>query len=154
MKSISLIIIATFAMFACTKEDEPTLIEELAKSNWKKTQILMSTDSITANPSDTIPATLVVSADCKKDNIWSFDADNNTFKLDEGATKCDVSDPQTKDEGVITDLNNGARLLVDGGGENEIWEIESLSASSFRVSYFAKNSDNVTVKFRVTFSKI
>ena len=56
--------------------------------------------------------------------------------------------------GVITELNNGNSLRVAGTTTNEIWEIESRSASSFRVSYFAKNSDNVTVKFRVTFTTI
>lgn len=150
MKSYLFLILCAFALFACQKEDLPTLTEDLAKNNWSKTQILISVDSI----SDTIPTIEIVSTPCKRDNVWSFDADNNTFTLDEGPSKCVVSDPQIKDQGIIQEQDNGSKLLVDGEGTNEIWEIESRSASSFRVSYFAKNSDNVTVKFRVTFTKI
>ena len=112
----------------------------------------MSVDSIV----DTVPtidlfATLPT---CKKDNVWHFDATNNTFTLDEGATKCDVADPQTKDQGTITEQNNGSQLRVAGTSTNEIWEIGSRTASVFNVSYFARNPSNKLVKFRVTFSKI
>ena len=154
MKNYFILLLSIVAFFACTKKDETSLIETLSKNNWKKTSILISVDSTTANPSDTIPNILVTPSDCAKDNEWIFIASNNTFKLDEGATKCNSGDPQIKDEGILEELNNGNSLRVDGNGTNEIWEIESRSASSFRVSYFAKNASNKTVKFRVTFSKI
>ena len=149
MKHIFFILIA-FALFACKKEEQPTLTDELAKSDWRKTQVLVSADSIV----DTIPTIEVVVPDCKKDNIWRFNATNNTFILDEGATKCDAADPQIKDQGTITEQNNGAQLKVAGSGTNEIWEIESFTAFTFHVSYFARKPDNTLAKFRVTFSKI
>jgi hypothetical protein len=136
---------------ACKKEDQPTLTEDLAKSSWRKTQILISADSVAP---DTIPSIEVISGPCKADNIWSFNAENNTFTLDEGATKCGVSDPQIKDQGIIQEQDNGKKLLVNGDGTNEIWEINSFTSSSFRVSYFGRNASNQLVKFRVTFSKI
>lgn len=73
------------------------LTKELAKVAGKKTQILISADSIL----DTIPTIEVISPSCKSDNIWSFDANNNTFTPDEGASKCDVSDPQIKDQELL-----------------------------------------------------
>lgn len=140
------------ALFACKKEETNTLTEELAKNSWQKTSILISADSIAP---DTIPTIDVLSAKptCAKDNIWSFNAESNTFTLDEGAEKCNPAEPQIKDQGIIEEQNNGTSLKVEGGGTNEIWEIESRSASSFRVSYFGRNAGKMT-KFRVTFTRI
>lgn len=151
MKTVSFFILSVFLLFACKKEDQPTLTEDLAKSSWRKTQILISADSVAP---DTIPSIEVISGACKADNIWSFNAENNTFTLDEGTTKCNIADPQIKDHGIIQEQDNGKKLLVDGDGTNEIWEIESFTASSFRVSYFGRNTSNKLAKFRVTFSKI
>ncbi len=151
MKQSIIITLTVVAFFACKKEDPTTLTQELAKNEWQKTSILVSTDSIAP---DTIPTIAVIPADCKKDNIWRFDATANTFQLLEGATKCNISDPDIKDEGTIEEQDNGSKLKVDDGGTAEIWEIESRSASSFRVSYFGRNSSNKLVKFRVVFTKI
>jgi hypothetical protein len=84
-------------VFACTKESTPSLIDELAKSNWRKASILVSTDSVI----DTIPVVDILTSkpDCAKDNIWKFNAVTNTFQLDEGPTKCNVLDPDIKDQG-------------------------------------------------------
>lgn len=151
MKTVHLLIGIAIAMVACKKEENPTLTEELAKSSWRKTSILISADSIAP---DTIPNIDILSAkpDCAKDNIWQFNAENNTFQLLEGE-KCNIADPDIKASGIIEEGNNGNSLRVDGGGINEIWEIESVSSSSFRVSYFARNDGKLT-KFRVVFTKI
>jgi hypothetical protein len=149
-KTAFVFILLTLMAFACKKEDTSSLTKELAKSRWQKTQILISADSIL----DTIPTIEVFSPTCKSDNIWSFDANNNTFTLDEGASKCDVSDPQIKDQGIIEEQNNGSALRVASDGTNEIWEINSFTSSSFRVSYFGRNASNQLVNFRVTFTKI
>ncbi len=154
MKKLILIAFAIIGMMACKKNETASFLDEIDGKQFKKTSILTSIDSITSNANDTIPVVVVTPSDCKKDNIWSFNKTAKSFTLDEGLTKCDVADPQIKDQGVITELNNGNSLRVAGTTTNEIWEIESRSASSFRVSYFAKNSDNVTVKFRVTFTTI
>jgi hypothetical protein len=152
MKNFSLILLSILTLFACKKEEtkKSVLIEELAKSEWRKTSILVSADSVAP---DTIPTISLASLSCNADNVWHFNATTNTFILDEGATKCDGANPQIKDQGVITDLNDGSQLRVEGSGTNEIWNIESRSASSFRVSYFARVSSQ-TRKFRVTFTKI
>ena len=153
MNKLFLICVTIIALVACKKEEtkKSVLIEDLAKSEWRKTSILYSADSVAPDTMPTIsPAVLV----CKADNIWHFNATTNTFVLDEGATKCDVSDPQIKEEGSIEDINNnGSQLRVVGGTTNEIWEIESHTASSFRVSYFGKLGTQ-TRKFRVTFTKL
>ncbi|MFN8295470.1 MAG: hypothetical protein U0T69_04705 [Chitinophagales bacterium] len=153
MKHIIFILIS-FALFACKKEEQPaTLTENLAKNDWRKTSVLVSVDSIAP---DTIPTVDILSPkpDCAKDNIWHFDAATKTFTLSEGPSKCNISDPDIKDQGTITEQNNGAQLKVAGSGTNEIWEIESFTASAFHVSYFARKPDNKLAKFRVTFSKI
>jgi hypothetical protein len=152
MKNLCLMVLSILTLFACKKEEDnkSVLIEELAKSEWRKTSILVSADSIAP---DTIPNIIIASEPCKADNIWKFDANNNTFTLDEGAIKCGVTDPQIKDQGAITDLNNGSQLKVEGSGTNEIWNIESRSANSFRVSYFGRVASQ-TRKFRVTFTKL
>ena len=93
MKTYFITILCLLVSFACTKEKQATLTEELAKSKWQKTSVLISADSVAP---DTIPVIDVLSArpDCAKDNVWSFNAESNTFVLDEGADKCNVSDPQ------------------------------------------------------------
>lgn len=153
MKNWSIILLSILTLIACKKEEtkKSVLIEELAKSEWQKTSILVSADSVAP---DTIPTISLASLSCNADNVWHFNATNNTFILDEGATKCDAANPQIKDQGSITDLNDGSQLKVDGSGTNEIWNIESRTASSFRVSYFARIGANQTRKFRVVFTKI
>ncbi len=150
-KAIAVIAVALM-VFACTKETTPSLIDELAKSNWRKTSILVSTDSVV----DTIPVVdiLTPKPDCAKDNIWKFNAVTKTFQLDEGPTKCNVSDPDIKDQGTIEEQNGGELLRVAGTGTNEIWEIESRTTEAFRVSYFARTAANKQAKFRVVFEKI
>lgn len=98
MKSISIIFLRV--RIVCMRErNAPTLTEDLAKNDWQKTSILMSVDSIL----DTVPTIDLFASlsPCKKDNVWHFDATNNTFTLDEGATKCDAADPQTKDQAPL-----------------------------------------------------
>jgi hypothetical protein len=146
-----LFVVALFAIIACKKESNPTtFLEEIDGKQFSKTLILNSIDSLI----DTIPVVTITPADCKKDNVWSFNKTTKRFVLDEGATKCDALDNQTKDQGAVEELNGGSQLRVIGGTTNEIWEIESRSASSFRVSYFARNGSNKLVKFRVTFTKL
>ncbi len=145
---------AIICLIACKKNDPApvSFLEEIDGNQYKKTSIYTSNDSIT----DTIPVNdfFASLSDCKKDNVWSFNKTTLTFTLDEGASKCNAADPQTKDEGTIAEQDSGNSLKVDGGGTNEIWNIESRSASSFRVSYFARNSSNQLVKFRVVFTKL
>jgi len=155
-KNFILITIAIISMMACKKEETATLtfLDEIDGKQFSKTEILISVDSTTNNPADTVPNILSVLDDCKKDNIWSFNKTAKTFKLDEGLTKCNISDPQVKEQGVIELIDNGTSLRVAGTGTNEIWNIESRTANSFRASYFAKKIANETVKFRVTFTKL
>lgn len=148
---IMAVLAVVLMVFACTKES-PSLIDELAKNNWRKTSILVSTDSIV----DTIPVVdiLTPKPDCAKDNIWKFNAATKTFELSEGPTKCNVSDPDIKDQGTIEEQNGGELMRVAGTGTNEIWEIESRTTEAFRVSYFARTAANKQAKFRVVFEKI
>lgn len=154
MKKITIILLAVISAFACKKTDSTSFLDEIDGKQFSKSTILNSTDSITGIAEDTIPIIPIIPQDCKKDNIWTFKKSNKSFKLDEGPTKCNPADAQTKDEGVIEELNNGTQLKVAGTGTNEIWNIESRTASSFQVSYFAKNASNKTVKFRVTFTQL
>ena len=152
MQKLILLTMAIIFMIACKKEETKTatFLDEIDGKQFNKTEILISLN----DTEDTIPNIPSVPADCKKDNIWIFNKTAKTFTLDEGPTKCNLSDPQIKEQGLVEELDNGNSLRVAGTGTNEIWNIESRSASSFRVSYFAKNSSNEMVKFRVTFTKL
>jgi len=152
MKKFILIALAVISMIGCKKEEttETTFLDEIDGKQFSKTEILISLN----DGADTVPNIPNIPVDCKKDNIWSFNKTAKTFTLDEGLTKCNISDPQIKEQGLIELINNGTSLRIAGTGTNEIWNIESRSASSFRASYFAKNSANETVKFRVVFTKI
>ncbi len=152
MQKLILITMAVFFMMACKKEETKTatFLDEIDGKQFNKTEILISLN----DTEDTIPNITVTPEPCKADNVWSFNKTDKTFTLDEGERKCLETDLQTKDEGRIELIENGNSLKVAGSGTNEIWNIESRSASSFRVSYFAKNTSNENVKFRVTFTKL
>lgn len=156
MQKFILIITAVIFMMACKKEEtkSPTFLDEIDGLKFSKTEILNSIDSITGNPNDTIPNIEVIPSDCNSDNFWTFNNAEKSFILDNGTNKCKIEDPQIIEQGLVELLDNGTALRVAGTGTNEIWNIESRTAASFRVSYFAKNGSNKMVKFRVTFTKL
>ncbi len=84
------IAICTVVLLITGCKKDLTLIEVMQSGQWKVTgQTYNGTDSFSS-----IEA-------CEKDNIFTFKSDNS-YLVDEGATKCKSTDPQTNDEGTYT----------------------------------------------------
>jgi hypothetical protein len=74
---------------SCKKDDDPTKKEMLVGKNWVAT-------AMTIDPGLPIVGTNLFNQveACDKDDITKFSADGKAT-FDEGATKCEVTDPQT-----------------------------------------------------------
>jgi hypothetical protein len=69
-----------------------------------------------------------------KDDIYKF-ANNNTYQITEGATKCDPSDPDIYDAGTWTFIDNETKIkLSSAGGGSDTLNIQELTSTSLKVS--------------------
>lgn len=117
MKTINKLAKMTFALaviaitFSACKKDEqitpkptpepvPEKVATLASGNWVlETMIINGNDVIN------------YMEDCERDNITTFKT-NGTYVTDEGTTKCDSKDKQTK-EGVWKFTDNYTKMAID-----------------------------------------
>jgi hypothetical protein len=110
MKKLILISsVFSIAFVSCKKKDTSTPItytkaDTLQNGQWKLA-------SATA-AGGLLDLTTSMSA-CQKDNLYTFNADK-TITVDEGATKCATTDPQSKTDGNWALLNNYAQLSISG----------------------------------------
>ena len=89
--------------FGC-KKDDPTLIEVLQSGKWKIAGVKFNgTDAISS-----IEA-------CELDNFTRYNTDN-TYVVDEGATKCDSTDPQINEEGTYSISTDEKTLTLKNKG--------------------------------------
>lgn len=127
MKNIPfLAIIASCTLFfvACKKDKSP---EELltGPSCWKTVKSETRASATDAWVEETIEA-------CSKDDCSGFTSDGKT-SFDEGATKCDPSDPQTS-SGTYTLSEDGKILTVTQDGFTLPFTIEELTADKLVIT--------------------
>jgi hypothetical protein len=128
MRKINLLLIVSLflATLSCKKDDAPTKKDLLTGKNWILT-------AETVSPAIDYDGILVTDLyaqmdDCDKDDINKFNA-NGTYTFEEGATKCDVNDPQIYDAGTWA-FNSDQTILVltspsEGTKNAEIIELTS-----------------------------
>ena len=134
MKRLNLVALLGLSMSllfsACSKSDSnsnasKTKTQLLTQASWKFS-------GATVNGADV--SSLI--SPCQKDNILTFSATGGTGTLDEGATKCNASDPQTTPF-TWSFTNNEATLHVSAvfftGGSND-FTIVSLTDTQLVVS--------------------
>lgn len=97
MKKISLLLLAVVALGACKKDDSnPTpsasKTDLLTAKNWRISS--QSSTTVTSGKSTTTDE-YASSPACERDDFTKFSA-NKMLVVDEGATKCNTSDPQTQ----------------------------------------------------------
>lgn len=116
--SIALLTVITFS--ACKKDPPaPPTNTELISRNWKITAM---TGTFPPLPAVDLYAQLQA---CEKDNIIKVQS-NGTYTLDEGATKCNPTDPQIVETGNWSFASNETKLTIMG----ETFDIVSLSATT------------------------
>lgn len=130
--------LAIFALSlgACSKNgDKKTTLVLLTQSSWKYQIAGLDSDF-----NGTVDLEDPDLKDCDKDDITTFKTDN-TGIFDEGATKCDPDDPQTK-----------AFSWQFSNGENEIqylgilFKILSIDDNTLKV-YYEENVNGFTIRY-------
>ncbi len=134
-----LLAVSAFTVVAC-KDDESNEDKLTAVSCWKNTK------SETYDPT-TNTWTEDVLDDCDKDDCTRFNADK-TLTFDEGATKCDPTDPQTS-SGSWSLSSDGTTLTINDptSGLTLTGKITEISSSKLVLEI-----DILGFKSRVTFT--
>lgn len=133
---LSFVLLVTIS--ACKKDEEDTATpktatEYLTAGFWKTT-------SITINPGVNFGGTVITDfyaqmLPCSKDDITRFNA-NGTITDDEGATKCDVNDPQTTTDGTwVLSADNSSITITYPGDVPMTMVVGTLNATTFVGTY-------------------
>ncbi|GHN01667.1 hypothetical protein WSM22_31560 [Cytophagales bacterium WSM2-2] len=94
------LVVALGALVSCSKKNETPIPSKesllVLNNGWRLTSVTISPGigGVTDYYNTVLEA-------CERDNIMLFDP-HGTYTVDEGATKCDPSDPQTADHGTWT----------------------------------------------------
>ncbi len=129
----SLLLISIMITFSsCRKEDKGPQ-DYLTEGEWKVTDVEL-------NPGITVSGITITHVfdfmgdECSKDNLFKFNEDG-TITEDEGATKCDPSDPQTTTEGTWTLSEDGSSIsAVFWGLDTGSADIIILNETTFEFS--------------------
>ena len=124
LKWMLLVLIVAF-LYSCKKDDvsPPTKTELITKADWKAVNIEADTVGVFFTVWPLLDA-------CAKDDITTYKADH-TYKVVEGASKCDPADPDIFDSGTWQ-FSGDETLLIQNGSEN--YKIEELTETSLKVS--------------------
>ncbi len=82
--------------------------------------------------------------DCNKDDLYIFNKDK-TFIVDEGATKCNSSDPQTKAQDIWSLSADSTSLIFNYNKVNISGKIVDLSNTTLKINTDAANLASVFV---------
>lgn len=127
LKNYFFILVAILLIQACSKKDEtPAAVTKttLISKTWLVT---------TATVSPAIPGIgsnlLAGATACDLDDITVFNA-NASYTIEEGATKCNASDPQVYERGTWRFINNETQLeTTETGGTPVVANLTELSAN-------------------------
>lgn len=88
--------------------------------------------------------------ECWRDDIWIFSA-GNKFTHDEGASKCNVADPQSYIKGSwqFEMEENSIKITKEKGGIM-VWDIKELTATSLKITETLKE-DGQTYSINYSF---
>lgn len=154
MKKITFSVLACLAMLtACKKEEKTTsstTFKTIADKKWQLTAYTSFYSGSTYDAYASIPA-------CNRDNLWTLKSDK-TNEVDEGATKCNASDPQTLVIGTWELRNEDKNLFVKGlnraapSGQTELtFTILEISSTILKLQY-TTNTGGPTVVNTITYS--
>jgi hypothetical protein len=105
----------------------------LTTGSWK----MVSSTSVIEYPAPAGTQTVDLFAlmqSCVQDNLYIFKTDNTTMS-DEGATKCNASDPQQKTAGTWALINNNTKLQITENSTSITADILTLNNSVLEIRY-------------------
>jgi hypothetical protein len=139
MKNLLIIFIAGALLVSC-KKDNGSGITNGPDRTTLLTQKAWYTTSVLTRPVDSDPWAINLFSDepCNKDNIITFTT-AGVYNQDEGATKCNSSNPQTVEHGTFNFTTNETHLWVSidaGFSLIEDWTINQLNDSTLVYEYY------------------
>ena len=151
MKQTFLAIAALAIMSSgCKKDDDNggSITAADIVGTWTLTAANLKT---TVNGSTTSSDYLSTLNSCERDNNFIYGADLK-YTEDEGATKCNSSDPQTVETGTYSFYNNNKKLVYDYGNQDrDTFDVVSLNKNSFTLSQsFSGTAQGTTVTYEGT----
>jgi hypothetical protein len=152
MRKLNLLLIVSLflATLSCKKDDTPSKKDLLTGKNWILT-------AETVSPAINFNGILITDLyaqmdDCTKDDISKFNADG-TYTFEEGATKCDVNDPQVFDSGTWV-FNSDQTILVLTSPINGTINAEIIELTSSKCVISQESTiDNIKYTITDTFQK-
>jgi len=98
--------ILILSISSCKKDDDNANLNGVISSgSWKIVASTSVTDFTSVGAGIVNSDLYAMLSPCQKDNTFKFNA-NGTGSLDEGATKCNASDPQTTDNAFGWEISN------------------------------------------------
>jgi hypothetical protein len=156
MKKLNLLLILTvfLSFLSCTDEDKPSKKELISGHKW----IL---EAYTVDPAlnwdgyGTMVTNIFAQLDpCTQDDIFNLSS-NGTYTAEEGATKCDINDPQVFGTGTWTFNSDETVLVITYTGETDVdnYQIKELTSSKMVLVEVVTSDDYVTYTFTETYKK-
>lgn len=151
MKNIKLILaflaIASVTLSGCKKDKDESNTDKLTGKNWKMTALTVDPPlnfggSLVSNVYPQLPA-------CIQDDLTIFNS-SGSVTFDEGASKCNSSDPQST-QGTWTWNTDETILSVTDDGDTTSYTIVSLSNDSM-VATWTDDSSGIVETYTVTFT--
>jgi hypothetical protein len=158
------LVVVTVAGFlsGCKKKDDAKplskaeLLASTTSKKWKLIALTAATPLGSFDLFDKNNLSQVYLEDCQKDNVYIFYADKK-YEEDEGATKCDSTDPQKADSGTWSISADETKLTISssGGGAGGVTDgdmtIKELSSTTLK-GEAAETISGVTVTLNATFT--
>lgn len=118
---------------SCNKDDDDSPSKTKTISGKK-----FYVKSMNVNPGVTTPIGIITDLysfmpDCVKDDFMTFN-ENGTVVDDEGATKCEPTDPQTE-SGTWEFMTDETQLRMTYDDVAQVFDIETLTDTSLKLSY-------------------
>ncbi len=144
----------TFLFSSCQKDDDVTVNTDLLTSSiWKMTAVTVDpafpTFDYEGNITGSTNDFFSMIEDCLKDDTYSYNADKSLV-LDEGASKCDNSDPQ-KVTGSWSFNSDETTLTITFDGYPQTMTIIELTDKVIKLKY-TDVAEGMTFSMTVTFS--
>jgi len=144
-KSLLFVLLAVIVGTTACKKDEDSASGEAAltaASCWK----LSKAEGQAPGTTTWIDVTSATFDACFLDNCYKFNSDK-TIDINEGATKCDPTDPQEYDGGTWSLSADGKTLTLDENGDITVGTVVELSSNKLVLE-----ATDSGVKVRLTWS--
>lgn len=148
MKKISFLLLSLAALGACKKDGENTpsasRTDLLTAKNWR---VASQTTTLTLAGTTTTSTTIDA---CDKDDFIKFNTDKSAVH-DQGATKCDPTDPQT-DKGTWDLPGDQSKLTVNlASYGNTTFDVKELTATTMHL-YTTQSQSGIAYTADITFT--